>query len=52
MKIRTGIITSLETGVVTGLRLKKVISSSTEAEFVGIADDISIILWCRHFMEV
>ena len=53
MKSRSGATMSLGKGVIycASTMQKIMASSSTEAELVAVAETISKILWCRHFME-
>ena len=53
MKSRTGAVFSLGKGALycASTKQKIMISSSTEAELVGVSDMVPKILWCRHFME-
>ena len=53
MRSRSGMNMSLGTGTVYGSSSKQKINtaSSTEAELVGVADAMSKMILCRHFME-
>ena len=53
MHSRTGVHLSLGVGAIYSFSLKQKINtiSSTETELVGVADDMSNILWYKYFME-
>ena len=53
MRSRNGSVTSLGHGAIYCASTKQniITSSSTGAELVGVAESLSKILWCRHFME-
>ena len=52
-KSHTGTVISLGSGPVLVKSVKQKINtkSSTEAELVGLSDSMSIIIWCRNFLE-
>ena len=54
MKRRTSIAMTLDKGPIVAESIKQKINASsfTEAELIGVADAISKIFWCHHFMEV
>jgi hypothetical protein len=52
-KSHTGTVVSLGKGPVLVKSVKQKINtkSSTEAELVGLSDSMSVIIWCRNFLE-
>ena len=52
-KSHTGTVISLGRGPVLVKSVKQKINtkSSTEAELVGLSDSMSVIIWCRNFLE-
>ena len=52
-KSHTGTVISLGSGPVLVKSVKQKINtkSSTEAELVGLSDSMSVIIWCRNFLE-
>jgi hypothetical protein len=52
-KSHTGTVVTLGKGPVLVKSVKQKINtkSSTEAELVGLSDSMSVIIWCRNFLE-
>jgi len=52
-KSHTGTLVTLGKGPIMAKSVKQKINtkSSTEAELVGLSDSVSLVIWCRNFLE-
>ena len=52
-KSHTGTVVSMGKGPIMAKSTKQkiVTKSSTEAELVGMSDSVSLVIWCRNFLE-
>ena len=53
MKSHTGTLVTLGKGPIMAKSVKQKINtkSSTESELVGLSDSVSLVIWCRNFLE-